>query len=40
MIMKVGSENMIKANNPPIQEYVAYIDKAMTSCVDVGPGND
>ena len=40
MMMKVGSEKITKAINPPIQEYVAYIDKAITNCVEVGPGND
>ena len=40
MTIKVGSENMIKANNPPSHENVEYIDKAIISWVDVGPGKD
>jgi hypothetical protein len=30
----------MKARNPPIKEAVAYIDIAVRSCVDVGPGSD
>ena len=37
---KVGDENMRKAINPPIQENVEYIDREITSWVDVGPGKD
>lgn len=39
-MIKVGSEKIIKANNPPNQENVEYIDKAIISWVDVGPGKD
>lgn len=38
--INAGSENIIKATNPPRKDEVAYIDIAVKSWVDVGPGND
>ena len=40
MAMKAGRENMKNAMNPPKNEAVAYIEIAVSSCVDVGPGKD
>lgn len=40
MTMKVGSENIRKAVNPPQNDVVAYIAMHMSSWVEVGPGID
>lgn len=37
---KFGNENMRKAKKPPQNEAVAYIDVAIKTCVEVGPGID
>ena len=40
IIRKVGNENKRNAKRPPQKEAVAYIDTAINTCVDVGPGID
>lgn len=38
--MNAGSENSMNATNPPRNDEVAYIEIAVRSWVDVGPGRD
>jgi hypothetical protein len=38
--MKAGNEKRIKAASPPQKEAVAYIEMAVNSWVEVGPGID
>jgi hypothetical protein len=38
--INAGNENKRKARNPPQNEAVAYIEIAVSSCVEVGPGKD
>ena len=40
MAMKVGPEKSKNAASPPQNDLVAYIEIAVSSWVDVGPGND
>lgn len=40
MAMNAGSENSMNATNPPRNDEVAYIEIAVRSWVDVGPGRD
>lgn len=40
MAMNAGSEKSMNATNPPRNDEVAYIEIAVRSWVDVGPGRD
>lgn len=40
MAMKAGREKRVKATTPPRKEEVAYMEIAVRSWVDVGPGRD
>lgn len=40
MAVNAGNENKMNATNPPMNDDVAYIEIAVRSWVEVGPGND
>lgn len=40
MAINAGKENIKKASIPPVNDDVAYIEIAVSSWVDVGPGKD